>query len=85
MHPCIEDFGKLQDINEKYQGLSGKDKGLHMSNITAIQRTEKILTLYWADKAKTFFEKNDDSKEKHQVKKQINAMWEIAEYQRLFV
>lgn len=60
MHPCIEDFGKLQDINEKYQGLSGKDKGLHMSNITAIQRTEKILSLHWVEKARTLFEKTDD-------------------------
>lgn len=64
MHPCIEDFGKLQDINEKYLGLSGKDKGLHMSNITSIQRTEKILSLHWAEKARTLFEKTDDTQER---------------------
>lgn len=64
MHPCVEDFGKLQDINEKYMIKSGKDKGLHMSNITSIQRTERLLTLYWFKKARALVEKTEDYQER---------------------
>lgn len=64
MHPCIEDFGKLQDINDKYTAKKGKDKGLHMSNITSIQRTEKLLTLHWVKKARALVEKNDVEQER---------------------
>jgi len=64
MHPCIEDYPKLESISNKYNELSGKDKEFQMSNITSIQRTEKILSLYWAEKAKSMFEKQDDENQK---------------------
>lgn len=64
MHPCIEDYSKLNSTNNKYKELSGKDKGFQMSNITSIQRTEKILSLYWAEKAKSMFERQNDEVQK---------------------
>ena len=64
VHPCLVDYAKLETINNKFKKLSGKDKGFHMSNITSILRTEKLLSLYWLEKARGFMEREAEEAEK---------------------
>lgn len=57
LHSCLVPYEKLENIDNIWKKLAGKSKNFQMPNITSIRRTERLLNLYWYDKARNYFTK----------------------------
>lgn len=57
LHSCLVPYEKLETTDIFWKNLSGTSKNFEMPNITAIRRTERLLNLYWYEKARNYFSK----------------------------
>lgn len=47
MHPCITAFRNLKKLEQDWMELSGTEKHFQQTDFSAIQQTEKLLSLHW--------------------------------------